>query len=217
MRPAVPWVEIGTAAAATAVQRAVEVLAGGGVIVAPTETVYGLMCRWDDRAARERIFRMKCRAVEKHLQMLADSLDRARSAGLIADDRLHRLAAAFWPGPLTAIGRSSAGDTIGLRIPRYPLILQIVQRLGSALAATSANRSGRPAALDAATAVADLAEPPDLVLDGGPVATDGGLSSTVVDLSVPGTVRVLRLGPITAAAIGAAIGEPPLAGDPEPR
>lgn len=217
MRPAIPWVEIGSASAAVAVQRAVEVLAGGGVIVAPTETVYGLMCRWDDGAARERIFRMKCRPAEKHLQMLADSLERARGAGLMADDRLQRLAAAFWPGPLTAIGRSSAGDTIGLRIPRHPLILGIVQRLGSALAASSANLSGRPAALDAATAVADLAEPPDLVLDGGPVAADGGLSSTVVDLSVPGAVRVLRVGPITAAALREALGEPLLAADPEPR
>jgi L-threonylcarbamoyladenylate synthase len=215
MCPALQWIQIRSVATATVVQRVVEVLAGGGVIVAPTETVYGLMCRWNDDAARERIFRMKCRTPEKHLQMLADSLDRAQGAGLLADDRLRRLATAFWPGPLTVVGKGPAGSTIGLRIPRYPLILEIMRTLGCPLAATSANLSGRPAALDAEGAIADLAEPPDLVLDGGPVAADGGQSSTVVDLSLPGAAQVRRLGPISAAAVRRALGEPAAPTDPE--
>ena len=211
MRPAIPWIQLNTETSAVAVQRAADVLASGGVIVAPTETVYGLMCRWDAVAGRERIFRMKCRAPEKRLQMLADSLDRALRAGLLADDRLQRLATAFWPGPLTVVGRGSAGDTIGLRIPRYPLILEIVRALGCPLAATSANLSGQPAALDADAAIADLAEAPDLVLDGGPVAADGGQSSTVVDISGPGEARILRPGPITEAQVRRALGDPPAA------
>ena len=215
MEPTIPWIQIGLELEADAVRRVGAVLAGGGVIVAPTETVYGLMCRWDASAARERIFRMKRRPAEKRLQMLADSLESAQCAGVIVDDRLRCLAAAFWPGPLTVVGNSTAGDTIGLRIPRHPLLLEIMRRLGCALAATSANLSGRPAALDAESAVADLAEPPDAVVDGGPVAADGGRSSTVVDLSGPGAVRILRAGPITASALRGALGEPPAVTDSE--
>ena len=83
-----------------------------GVIAAPTETVYGLMCRWDAAAARARIARMKQRAPDKHLQMLADSLEAAVAAGLVADERFRRVAAAFWPGPLTAVGPAARGGTI---------------------------------------------------------------------------------------------------------
>ena len=207
MRSEIPWLQVEPTALMAAAQRGSEALARGGVIVAPTETVYGLMCRWDDGGARERIVRMKCRAPEKHLQMLADSVARAQGAGMILDDRLQRLANAFWPGPLTVVGRALPGGTIGLRIPQHPLVLQIVQCLGQPLAATSANLSGQPAARDATAAVADLAEPPDLVLDGGPVAAEGGQGSTVVDISEPGAVRVLRAGPITAAAIYRVLGE----------
>ena len=63
-----------------------KVLREGGLVAFPTETVYGLLCRWDDSVGRERIFRMKCRAPEKPLQMLADSLDRALTAGVLADE-----------------------------------------------------------------------------------------------------------------------------------
>ncbi len=192
------WLRLGGDDAEVA-RRAGAVLAAGGVIAAPTETVYGLMCRWDAPAARARIAHMKQRAPDKHLQMLADSLEAAVAAGLVADERFRRVAAAFWPGPLTAVGPSAEGGTIGLRIARHAFILGLIRAAGCPLAATSANLSGRPPALDAETAVADLEEAPDLVVDGGPIAPGGGQSSTVVDLSVPGAVRILRAGPVSEA------------------
>lgn len=190
---------------AVARRRAGEVLASGGVIVAPTETVYGLMCRWDCADARERIFRMKQRAAEKPLQMLAADVEAAARAGVVADERLRRVALVFWPGPLTVVVPSRLGGTIGLRVPRHELVLGILKVLGGALAATSANLSGQPPALDAASAVAGLAEAPDLVLDGGPVPPDGGCPSTVVALTEPGGLQVLRAGPISEAALRAAL------------
>jgi L-threonylcarbamoyladenylate synthase len=199
-----PWVDA-VAFEALAIRQASAVLAGGGVIVAPTETVYGLMCRWDCVAARERIFRMKRRATEKPLQMLAEGLDSAVRAGLIADERVQRLAAAFWPGPLTVIGPSSTGGTLGVRVPRHSLVQGLLRSLAGPLAASSANVSGEPPALAAAAAVAGLAELPDLVLDGGPVAAGGGTASTVVELTACGTVRVLRPGPIREEALRQAL------------
>jgi len=200
MPRATQWVHLGRGADVEAVQRAGAVLAAGGVIAAPTETVYGLMCRWDAGAARERIARMKRRAPEKHLQMLAESLEAAAAAGLLADERFQRVEKAFWPGPLTAIGPAAQGGTIGLRIPRHAFVLDLIRAAGFPLAATSANLSGHPPALDAETAVAELEEAPDLVVDGG-VVEAGGHSSTVVDLSVPGAVRILRAGPVSEAEL----------------
>lgn len=195
------WLRLGVGADAAVVQRAGAILAAGGVIAAPTETVYGLMCRWDAVAARERIARLKKRAPEKHLQMLAADLESAVAAGLAPDARFRRVATAFWPGPLTAVGPDRHGGTIGLRIPRHAFVLELIRAAGFPLAATSANLSGRAPALDAETAVADLDEAPDLVVDGGPVAAGGGLSSTVVDLSTAGELRILRVGPVAEAEL----------------
>jgi len=189
----------------TAQRRAGEVLAAGGVIVAPTETVYGLMCRWDCGAARERIFRMKQRAAGKPLQMLAAGLESAVRAGVVADPRLGRLAAAFWPGPLTVVVPCRSGGTIGVRVPRHDLVLGILSVLGGPLAATSANLSGQPPAREATGAVSGLAEAPDVVLDGGPVPPGGGCPSTVVDLTGGGEVWVLRVGPVSEEALRAAL------------
>jgi L-threonylcarbamoyladenylate synthase len=201
----IPWFDAALDEEA-AIHRAGAELAAGGVVIAPTETVYGLMCRWDCSAARERIFRMKRRTAEKPLQMLAAGLEPALRAGVVADERLRRLAAAFWPGPLTVVAPSLGGGTIGLRVPRHGLVLALLRFLGQPLAATSANLSGQAPALDAQAAVAGLAELPDLVLDGGPVPPGGGCPSTVVELAAAGVVRVLREGPIGEGELRRALG-----------
>jgi len=200
-------VVLNQAGADRALDAAVEVLLAGGVIAAPTETVYGLMTLWDCAAGRDRIFRMKARPSDRRLQMLAGSVAVAQQAGLIADARLARLAACFWPGPLTVVCRALDGDTIGLRLPDHPFLEGLLKRLTSALAATSANRSGAPAAVSGDEAVAGLMAEPDLLVDGGTVGEDhGGMASTVVDLT-DAEIRVLRAGPISAAQIMAALGQ----------
>ena len=190
-----------------AISAALAVLSRGGVLAAPTETVYGLMTPWHSAAGRERIYRMKARPTERRLQMLAASVAMAEECGLIADARLLRLAERFWPGPLTVVRPSTTGDTIGLRIPDHPFLAVLLAHFPEPLAATSANRSGCPPALTAAGAVADLAEMPDLLLDGGDLSVAGhGTASTVVDCTgvVP---KILREGAISEADIRAALRE----------
>jgi len=182
-----------------AAARATVVLRAGGVIVAPTETVYGLMTLWDNAAGRERILRLKQRPAEKHLQMLAATVEVAVAHGLEANPRLRCLAAAFWPGPLTVVTAGRAGETIGLRVPGHVFLQRLLTELGAPLAATSANRSGEPAACVAAAAVAGLAGLPDLLIDGGEIA-GGGEASTVVSI-VDSPCRILRPGPVSERAL----------------
>jgi L-threonylcarbamoyladenylate synthase len=184
-------------------ENAAHALLAGGVIAAPTETVYGLMTLWDNPAGRERIYGLKRRPQDKRLQMLAPNVTTALRYGILADAGLRRLEQAFWPGPLTVVCRSTVDDTIGLRIPDHQWLCQLLKRCGTALAATSANLSGRPPATCADEAVTDLDGEPDLLVDGGTVV--GGTASTVVDISGPDRWRILRPGPVSEAEIAAVL------------
>lgn len=182
---------------------AAQCLRTGGVIAAPTETVYGLMTRWSNVDGRERIVTMKNRPDGKHLQMLAADLETAVRHGVGPDERLTALATAFWPGPLTVVCPSRSGGTVGLRIPDHPFVRALLGALGEPLAATSANLSGEPPAVSADQAIARLQAPPDLLVDGGPVLR-GGRASTVVALETGG-IKVLREGPVSADALERAL------------
>ena len=189
-----------------AAQAAVAVWRDGGVVAVPTETVYGLTVRWHDPMARERLFDLKRRPRDQQLQMLAFDLAMAERAGLLPDARVHRLAARFWPGPLTLVCPATtevSGGTIGLRLPDHAFIHRALELLGEPLAATSANLSGAPAGTDAASAVAGLDGQPDLLIDDGPARL--GQASTVAALAPDGTLRILRPGVITEAQLRAAL------------
>lgn len=190
------------ATAQDVIQRAVSCLRAGGVAALPTETVYGLMTLWRNDAGCERIYELKQRPADKHLQMLAASVAMAEQAGVLPSPILQALGKAFWPGPLTVVAEAVGGETIGLRVPRHGLLLAILEELGEPLAATSANRSGLPPALDAAAAVSDLAGDVDLLVDGGRVEV--GEASTVVSV-VGGELKVLRPGPIAETALRQAL------------
>ncbi|MBT7302980.1 MAG: L-threonylcarbamoyladenylate synthase, partial [Victivallales bacterium] len=145
---------------------------------------------------------LKQRPADKRLQMLASSVAMASAAGVVQSALLQALANAFWPGPLTVVVEAEEGETIGLRIPRHPVLLAVLEELGEPLAATSANLSGLPPALTAATAVQDLAGEVDLLVDGGTVEV--GEASTVVSV-VGDELRVLRPGPISEGELRAAL------------
>jgi L-threonylcarbamoyladenylate synthase len=165
----------------------------GAVLLLPTETVYGFMCRWDDSEARERIYIMKKRSADKPFQMLASSIGQAEEEGLILDGAARRIAEKFFPGPLTLVVKNRNGSTTGLRIPNHQFILNIMDRIDSPLAATSANISGEPAALTLEDALRNLEILPDLAVDGGKI--EAGAASTVVDASST-PFKILRPGPI---------------------
>ena len=180
-----------------AVTRIADVLGSGGVVVLPTDTVYGLAAAANLGDAVRRLFTLKGRRADVPIAVLC--ADEEQALGLTDPLRIaHRRFAAQWPGPLTLVLPRRAGldwelgdpaSTIGVRCPDHGLVQAVASRVGP-LATTSANRHGVPTPAEAAAAAASLTGPVDLVVDGGTLA---GAASTVVDLTGDDP-RVLRQG-----------------------
>lgn len=187
------------------IRRAAELVAAGEIVAFPTDTVYGVGCRWEDETALGRIFELKQRPIERRVPVLVASLDDVGPLGLARDDRAERLAAAFWPGPLTIV-LPVAGDaeTIGVRAPDHTSALGLIGLTGP-LRVTSANLSGHSDALSADEVLEAFggSELLAAVVDGG--TTPGGRPSTVLDLSVD-PPRVVRIGPISVQQLSGCIG-----------
>jgi len=206
------------AALAAAAQR----LAEGGLVAFPTETVYGLGARADSDAAVAGIFAAKGRPADHPLIVHVTDLAMAESFAADLPPAALRLAAAFWPGPVTLIvprapsrGAAAAGGqaSIGLRCPAHPvaqaLLRAAVLRGVPGVAAPSANRFGRVSPTSAAH-VTDEFGPALWVLDGGDCPL--GIESTIIDVS-GGRPVLLRPGVLTRAQLEAALGEPLHAAD----
>ncbi|MBX3140027.1 MAG: threonylcarbamoyl-AMP synthase [Trueperaceae bacterium] len=197
---------------------AAELLAAGRLVAMPTETVYGLAASARDERAVARVFELKGRPRDHplivHLGSGADAggwVEHAREHG--AHRRLEALAAALWPGPLTLVVRKAAWvpdvltggqPTVALRVPGHPVALALLDALGGAVAAPSANRFGRISPTTAEHVAAEFGAADLVVLDGG--ACRVGLESTILDLTGP-VARVLRPGGVTVEAIEAVVGE----------
>ncbi len=207
-----------------AIDRAAAVLAAGGLVAFPTETVYGLGADADNVDAVRAIFAAKGRPADHPVivhVLDAGAID-AWSANVPPAAR--RLAQAFWPGPLTLVlersprahdGLTGGQSSIGLRCPSHPWARALLGAFAAhradptaALAAPSANRFGRISPTTAAHVRADLGEKPagriDLILDGGPCPV--GIESTIVDLS-GAAPRLLRQGSITRRRLQAELGD----------
>jgi len=195
------------------VQRAAEFLRRGRLVAFPTETVYGLGADASGKEAIARLYAIKGRPgdhpVIVHFAEALKAFEWAREIPLSA----HKLAARFWPGPLTLILKRASHvgdfvtggqDTVGLRVPAHPLAHELLAAFGGGLAAPSANRFGRVSPTTAQHVRDDLGEDVDLVLDGGPCGV--GIESTIVDLS-RGRPVLLRPGGIGAAELEAVLGE----------
>lgn len=200
-----------------AIEQAAERLAAGELVAFPTETVYGLGARADDDAAVAKIFAAKGRPSDHPLIVHVSDVAAARGFAATWPALAERLAAAFWPGPLTLIvprrsglaGAAAAGqDTIGLRCPAHPLaraLLAAAARRGVAgVAAPSANRFGRISPTTAAHVAAEFGDAAVTVLDGGACAV--GIESAIVDCSRAAPV-LLRPGTLTREALSAAAGQ----------
>jgi L-threonylcarbamoyladenylate synthase len=187
-------------------------LRAGRLVAFPTETVYGLGARARDAEAVASVFRVKGRPPEHPLIV---HLPDGASLGAWADpvpEAAERLAAAFWPGPLTLVLHRAAGvpdvitggqDTVALRVPSHPVAAALLRELGEGVAAPSANRFGRISPTRADHVAAEFADLDLVVLDGGPCEV--GLESTILDLSGE-RPQLLRPGRITAEAIGERLG-----------
>lgn len=193
---------------------AAEILRAGGLVVMPTETVYGLAGDATNPQAVARIFEAKGRP--QFNPLIAHVLDLAaaeREATL--PPKARALIARFWPGPLTIVAprheRTSVCElacaglpSIALRAPAHPMARALLEAVGRPLAAPSANRSGHVSPTTAQHAAADLADRVGLVLDGGPCAH--GLESSIVAFRADGSVALLRPGTIARDEIEAITG-----------
>jgi L-threonylcarbamoyladenylate synthase len=197
---------------AASVADAARVLAAGGLVALPTETVYGLGADATDGRAVARLYDAKGRPAFNPL--IAHVLD-VETAQTLArfDADATRLATAFWPGPLTLVlpkavqcpvaELATAGlDTIAVRVPDHEVAHAILRAFGKPVVAPSANRSGHVSPTTAAHVLADLGGRIELIVDGG--ATPVGVESTIV--ACIGEPALLRPGGLPRAAIERALG-----------
>lgn len=191
------------------VRRAAEAVRAGELAIVPTDTVYGVAARADSPEALAKLYAAKGRDASKRVAFLAADVAALRAAGVRVDAAAEKLAAAFWPGPLTLVLPNANGGWDGFRVPDHPVALAWLRELGFPPATTSANRSGEPAARTAREAWAALAPHVALALDAGPAP--GGVASTVAKVA-DGGVEILREGPIGRAELEAAAGRPVLRG-----
>ncbi|MBK6794626.1 MAG: threonylcarbamoyl-AMP synthase [Anaerolineales bacterium] len=186
---------------AAQLQPALDVLKNGGIVAFPTDTVYGVGALAFDNAAIESIYTAKDRPLEKAIPILIGDLKDLEVIGLNIPDMALRLAARFWPGPLTCIipkqpslpPAVSATQTVAVRIPNHPDALALLRAAGP-MAVTSANISGRQSPISVQEVYDQLNGRIPLILDGG--NTPGGIPSTLVDCTGE-TPVILREGPLT--------------------
>jgi len=199
------------------VRRAAEILKRGGLVAFPTETVYGLGADASSKDAVTRLYAAKRRPLDHPVIVHFADADLAFSWARDVPQAAKKLAAKFWPGPLTLILKKSARagdfvtggqDSVGVRVPSHPVAQELLRAFGGGIAAPSANRFGQVSPTTAAHVREDLGKDVELVLDGGP--SEVGIESTIVDLS-SGDPVVLRPGRISAAELEAALGSPVLA------
>jgi L-threonylcarbamoyladenylate synthase len=198
----------------TAINEAAQLLRDGALVAFATETVYGLGADATNGRAVAAIFEAKGRPRFNPLIVHVPDLAAAQKIAQFSDEA-RLLAEAFWPGPLTLVltRRADAGvsdlvsaglDSIALRVPDNATAQALLRAAGRPLAAPSANRSGRISPTRADHVAEDLGERVSMILDGGP--TSHGLESTVLDVTNPGVVTLLRPGAVPREAIEAVLG-----------
>jgi len=205
------------------IEAAAAALRRGELVAFPTETVYGLGADARSPAAVARIFAVKGRPATHPLIVHVHDMEAARPLARGWPETALRLAARFWPGPLTLVLRRGTGvpaavtggqDTVALRVPAHPVAQALLAAFDGPIAAPSANRHGHVSPTCAAHVRAEFGAAVPVVLDGGDCAI--GLESTIVACD-EGGVTLLRPGHIDRAAIESVIGPLHVAGQDAPR
>ncbi len=181
-----------------------EIVKEGGLVVYPTDTVYGLGCDPFNLEAVERLREVKG-SRDKPFPILSSSLDGVAKVAEFSP-KVREICKRYWPGPLTLvlpkkplpIAATLGADTVGVRIPNNQVALTLIKLSGGILVGTSANKTGAQPTSTAAEARRQLNDEVDVILDGG--AADLGISSTVIDLT-EAKPRLLRLGTANPEAI----------------
>ena len=186
-----------------------EIVRNGGLVVYPTETVYGLGCDPFNIRAVKRVFQVKGDR-KKPLPILASSIEYVEKVAYLSENA-KCVATKFWPGPLTIVLCKKPSlpaivtcnqDSVGVRVPRHDVALRLIQLSNGLLVGTSANKTGKKPPQTAEEAIEQIGKEVELILDGGPASF--GVSSTVVDFT-SAKPKLLREGPISLKEILAAL------------
>ena len=183
----------------------------GGLVVLPTDTVYGVGADAFDSAAVAALLTAKGRGRDMPVPVLVGSWHTIDGLALSVSTPTRDLVRAFWPGALSLVVRQApsvrwdlgdARGTVMLRMPLHPVAIELLREVGP-MAVSSANISGRPPAVNADDARGQLGELVDVYLDAGPSAQQA--ASTILDLT-GAEPRILRSGPVSTEAIAAVLG-----------
>ena len=205
--------EILPASAPESIEKAARLLRNGELVALPTETVYGIAADARNGEAVKKIFEAKGRPQDNPLIVHICGMEMLNGIVSEVPERAKKLAAAFWPGPLTMVmprgpevsDVTCAGlDTVGVRMPSHPVVQQVIKASGVAFAAPSANLSGKPSPTNAPDTLADMDGRLPLILDGG--ESNVGVESTVVAVTGEHPM-LLRPGYVTKEQMEAVLGE----------
>jgi L-threonylcarbamoyladenylate synthase len=194
-----------------ALERAVDLLRQGHVVAFPTDTVYGVGVHALQEQAVARLFVAKQRPMEQAIPLLLADAEALDQVCVDIPSAAWELARRFWPGALSLVlWRGPAvpsvvaggGATVAVRVPDHALVRDLCRRVPGPLATSSANLHGQPPAITAGDVRHGLRGRIPLILDGGPCT--GGLSSTVVDLTVQ-PAAIVRSGPISARQLASVV------------
>ena len=183
------------------ISEAIGILRNRGLVVYPTDTVYGLGANPLDAEAVRKVYWAK-RRVGKPLPILVSSIDAVKRIAYV-DEAALRLMERFWPGPLTIVLRAKdvipkevtlGTGKVGVRMPNHKVALMLAEGLNGLIIGTSANISGKPSPKTIEEVIEQLGDRVDLILDAGPARM--GIPSTVVDLT-GNRLRIIREGPIS--------------------
>ena len=195
----------------TGIASAISALKGGRLVVMPTDTVYGIGADAFDNAAVAALLSAKGRGRDMPVPVLVGSWHTIDGLVYKVPDTARELIRAFWPGALSLVVQQApslhwdlgdAAGTVMLRMPLHPVAIEVLREVGP-MAVSSANISGRPAAVTAEDARDQLGDLVAVYLDAGP--SEQQAASTIVDLT-RGHPRILRAGPVTADAIAEVLG-----------
>ncbi len=188
-----------------------ELLRRGGVVIYPTETVYGLGGDPRNAAVLERIYALKGRPLHKPLPLIASNVETVQKWVQWRSHPLDRIAKHFWPGPLTLVlqaswnvpqNLTSKEGTLAVRVSAHPLAILLAEACGGMLVATSANLSGEPAVSNPAELSSDLLNAVDGLVDVGPLPPSP--PSTILAVAFEGTrysLKVLREGAVSVETL----------------
>lgn len=184
-----------------------EIIKNGGIVVFPTETVYGIGTNGLDKEAVERLYKIKERPLNKPISLLVSDYEMIEKVVKDINELEYKIMKKFFPGPLTIILNkkdivpdivTSGGSTVGIRMPEEEITRKLIEYAGVPIAAPSANISGKASGIDLQEIVKEFGDKVDYYIDGG--KSKIGIGSTIVKVE-NNTIKILREGSISKKEI----------------